>query len=87
MRKPVRQIIRRNNLILQSVNLPVIMNLNPRSVYNKGDELSLLIEQYSADVICISESWERENLPLEQFLQLDNFEIIKLAKMEFFLIY
>ena len=60
------------------------MNLNPRSVYNKGDELSLLIEQYSADVICISESWERENLPLEQFLQLDNFEIISNVKQRDF---
>ena len=59
MRKPVRKTIKRNNLVLQSINLPVIMNINPRSIYNKSDEFSLLLEQYSADIICMSESWER----------------------------
>ena len=84
VRIPVRRVIRRNNLVLQSINLPVIINLNPRSVYNKTEEFSLLLEQYSADVICVSESWERENMPLDQLLQLDNYEIISNVKQREF---
>ena len=83
-RIPVRRVIRRNNLVLQSINLPVIINLNPRSVYNKTEEFSLLLEQYSADAICVSESWERENMPLDQLLQLDNYEIISNVKQREF---
>ena len=83
-RKPVRKTLKRNNLILQSVNLPVVMNLNPRSIYNKSAEFSLLLEQYSADVICMSESWERDDLPLDQLLQLDDYEIISNVKQRDF---
>ena len=84
VRRPVRKTIKRNNLVLQSVNLPVIMNINPRSIYNKSDEFSLLLEQYSADIICMSESWERENLSLDQLLQLDNYEVISNVKQREF---
>ena len=84
IRRPVRKTIKRNNLVLQSVNLPVIMNINPRSIYNKSEEFSLLLEQYSADIICMSESWERENLSLDQLLQLDNYEIISNVKQREF---
>ena len=31
------------------------------------------MEQYSADIICMSESWERGNLSLGQMLQFDNY--------------
>ena len=75
-RAPIRKTIKRNNLILQSINLPVIMNLNPRSIYNKTDEFYQLLDRYEADLICISESWERENLPLDQLLSLENFKDI-----------
>ena len=71
-RKPVLKTLKRNNLILQSINLPTIMNINPRSIYNKSEEL----EQYEADIICMSESWERPNMTLDQLLNLDNYEII-----------
>ena len=49
--KHVRKTVRRNNIILQSISLPVVMCLNPRSLYNKTEEFSLLLEQYEADVI------------------------------------
>ena len=75
-RKPVRHTVKRNNVILESINLPTIMNINPRSIYNKCDEFSQLIEQYDCDIICMSESWDRANLPLDQLLKLDNYEII-----------
>ena len=57
---PVRKVLKRNSIIMQSIELPIIMNLNPRSLYNKVDDLKLVLEQYEADCVCISESWERE---------------------------
>jgi hypothetical protein len=56
------------------------MNINPRSIYNKSEEFSLLLEPYTADIICMSTSRERENLSLDQLLQLDNYEIISNVK-------
>ena len=78
--KPVLKTVKRNNILLQSISLPVIMNINPRSIYNKSEEFSLLLEQYEADIICMSESFERENLPLEELLQLEDYEIISMVK-------
>ena len=60
------------------------MNINPRSIYNKSEEFSLLLDQYSADIVCMSESWERENLTLDQLLKLDNYEIISNVKQRDF---
>ena len=65
---------------MQAINLPVVMNINPRSIYGKSEEFSLLLEQYSADLICMSESFERENRPLQELLQLDDYEIISMVK-------
>ena len=49
--EPVRITVRRNNKMMQAINLPVVMNINPRSVYNKSEEFSLLLEQYNAEVV------------------------------------
>ena len=81
---PTLTTLKRNSLILQSMVLPTVINLNPRSIYNKTDELYLLIEQYEADVICISESWERDDLPLVELLDLENFEIFTNVKQREF---
>ena len=83
-RIPVRKTIKRSNVILQSVDLPVVININPRSIYNKTDEFKILLEQYQADVICISESWERSNLTLDELLQLEDYEIISNVKQRNF---
>ena len=84
VRRPVRRVIRRNNIILQSVCLPTVMNINPRSIYNKSDELPLLLEQYNGDIICMSETWERESFTLEQLLDLPDYEIITNVKQRDF---
>ena len=52
------------------------MNINPRSLYNKVDDLKLILEQYEADCVFISESWERQKIGLKKLLNLDNYEII-----------
>ena len=83
-RTPCRKTIRRNSVILQSLELPVVLNINPRSLYNKTDEFCVLLEEYSADLITVSESWNRDNLPLEDLLQLDKYRIITNVKQRNF---
>ena len=56
--------------------LPTLCNVNPRSVYNKIDEFHNFVKQESLDVIFISESWERENLPLKEIIKLKEHTVI-----------
>ena len=44
------------------------MNINPRSVYNKHDELQALVTEENIDCVFLSESWEQPDLTLEQLL-------------------
>ena len=75
-RIPVRKVIKRNNLFLQAVTLPSVMNINPRSVYNKIDEFLILVDQYESDIVFMSETWDRQNQPLETIIKLDNHKVI-----------
>ena len=75
-RKKVLAQIRRSNKALVAINLPTVININPRSVYNKIDEFHKMVEQYEADLIIMSESWERENEKLDEIIKLEGFEII-----------
>ena len=59
--------------------MPKVLNCNPQSLYNKPDEFSTLLTEMVIDVVCISESWEREYFKLEELLNdkgLENFNII-----------
>ena len=69
-------VIKRSNKPLQSLNLPVIANINPRSVYNKVNEFHTLVEQEEIDVVFMSETWERENLTLNEIINLEDHSII-----------
>ena len=80
----MRTTIRRNNLFLQAVELPTVMNLNPRSIYNKCEEFPILLEQYDVDLVCMSETWERDNFTLDQLLDLENFTIVSNVKQREF---
>ena len=79
-RVPIRKSIKRNNAVLQALSLPVVINLNPRSMYNKVDDLKIIVEQYEADVVFISESWERHKLSLNDIIQIENYEIVSTVK-------
>ena len=81
---PVRITLKRTNLVLQSLELPTVINLNPRSIYNKSEDLRLLLEQYSVDCLTISESWERENQSLSQFLDLADYRVFTNVKQREF---
>ena len=74
-RVPVRKAIKRNNKILQATHLPSVMNINPRSIYNKTNEFVTMVEQYESQLIFISESWDRIEQPLETIIKIDGYKI------------
>ena len=69
-------VIRRSNKVGQALNLPNVLNLNPRSIYNKIDEFTTFVTEEEIDLVCLSESWERESLTLDKVIKLDNYTII-----------
>ena len=58
-----------NNKANQALVLPTICNLNPRSVYNKINELITFITEEEVDLLFVSESWEREEYPLPDLIK------------------
>ena len=60
-RIPVLKRIKRNTKLLEATKLPSVMNLNPRSIYNKIDEFLLLVEHYGSDLIFL---WDIVTQPL-----------------------
>ena len=58
------------------MNLPKVLNLNPRSIYNKLAEFVTFVQEANVNLICMSESWERENFALDKAIQLDDYTII-----------
>ena len=53
--------IKRQNKVIEAVNLPTLITLNPRSLYNKTINFSTLVEQTEADVCFLSETWDRSH--------------------------
>ena len=68
--------IKRSNKLLHALYLPTIINLNPSSIYNKVDEFHTLVEEEEADIIFMSESWERENKTLNEIINLPDHVVI-----------
>ena len=66
------KVIKRSNKLCNALFLPVIANLNPRSIYNKVDEFHTFVGEYEIDIVFMSESWERGNLKLSEVIKLDN---------------
>ena len=63
---------------VQTANqLPVIVNLNPRSIYNKKEEFKTMMEQLDVDICFMSESWDREKIGLEKVIRMDGHQIVK----------
>ena len=67
---------KKSNRFRQALDLPILCNLNPRSIYNKTDEFHELVKEEDIDVVFLSESWEREYLPLDQIIQLEDHVVI-----------
>ena len=68
--------IKRSNKLVQALNLPTLMNLNPRSLYNKAEEFQTFVKEESVDCIFCSESWEREECTLDEIIKLDGYVTI-----------
>ena len=45
---------------MQTINLPKLANINPRSIYNKVSEFETFVKQEEIDIVLMSEAWERE---------------------------
>ena len=73
---PVRKTIGKCEKAASALNLPIVMNLNARSIYNKINEFQDVVTQYEVDLIMMSETWERENLKLSEILKLDNYQVV-----------
>ena len=50
--------------------------MNPRSIYNKVDNLKTYIIEKNVDLVCISESWARKSQPIEDVMKMDNYTVI-----------
>ena len=68
--------IKRCNKVLEALDLPSVLNLNPRSVYNKVNEFHTLVKELQVDCLFMSESWERESESLDKIIQLEDYQII-----------
>ena len=56
--------------------MPLVVNINPRSIYGKDKELKSFITEQSVDCAFLSETWERLNFPLENLMNMDGYKII-----------
>ena len=68
--------IPRSNKLIAALQLPVILNLNPRSLYNKLQNFKEYVSENNVDVVCVSESWEREEETIESILNDDELSVI-----------
>ena len=73
--------VKRSNKVLEASNLPVVLNLNPRSLYNKQEEFCTLVEQTDAGLCCISETWDRSHVrggtAISDLINIDGYRWIK----------
>ena len=68
--------VKRTNKVFEALDLPNVLNLNPRSIYNKVNEFVTFVDEEEVDLVCMSESWEREYLTLDKVIKIDDFEVI-----------
>ena len=70
------KVVKRSNKQIQALDLPIVANINPRSVYNKVNEFHTLVKEEEIDIVFMSETWERENCTLEEIIHLEDHSII-----------
>ena len=69
-------VVKRPRNVFQAINLPKVLNLNPRSAMNKTEQISRFIDEENIDVAFISESHDREDKRLEDHIKLDKHTVI-----------
>ena len=68
--------VKRSDKAVQALDLPVLINLNPRSLNNKIEAFKTYMDEEQVDIAFISESHEREQYPLVDSLNMEDYEII-----------
>ena len=58
------------------MQLPVILNVNPRSLFNKQQQFKTYLKEKKVQLVCVSESWETDSRRIEDILDSDEFEVI-----------
>ena len=56
--------------------LPVCVNLNPRSIYNKVREFTTFIKEHQVGCVFLSESWERPEFDLSELLDIEDYTVV-----------
>ena len=73
--------IKRSKKLLEASRLPVIVTLNPRSLYKKKNEFQTLMEQTEAGICCVSETWDRSHVEkgelISDLITIDGYQWIK----------
>ena len=46
-------------------SLPSVMLVNARSLFNKINELEILVEMQEIDIVCVTETWLKDKMPGE----------------------
>ena len=77
------KVIKRSSKVIEASILPKVMNINPRSIYNKIDEFLVFVEEEEVDIVCMSESHERayptkegKNQTLKDIINLEDHVVI-----------
>ena len=68
--------IHRSNKLVQALDLPVVMNVNPRSIYKKLNDFHEIVKEELVDLVAMSESWERLEEPLSHIIKLPHHTVI-----------
>ena len=66
---------KRDLKLLKASSLPLIALLNARSLYNKNSNFKTFVTELGIEAAIISETWEREDKPLKDLLQMDNYKV------------
>ena len=60
----------------EALMLPVCVNLNPRSLYNKSSAFSTFIKEHQVGCMFLSESWERPEYDLSKLIDIDDYTVV-----------
>ena len=73
---PAENMNHRKKKIVKASSLPLVAVLNARSAYNKSENLKNFLNELGIEVAMILETWEREELSLENLLQLPIYKLL-----------
>ena len=57
------------------MQIPVILNVNPRSLFNKQENFKTYVKEKQVEIVCVSESWETEEHRIEKIFN-DDYAVI-----------